>query len=514
MAAALEGRRAAASALAPVTAGNGQSPHGRWTIFCGVEAVSGLTRDVLDRARRSRDARFDGRFFIAVRSTRIYCRPICPSRFSDDSNVRYYATAAEAAAAGYRPCLRCRPEAAPGSPGWAGTSAVVQRALRLIQEGALNQGSVGSLAERLGIGIRHLNRLFTKHVGVSPAIVAYTQRAHFAKRLLDETDLSITDIALAAGFGSIRRFNDAFRATYGRSPRELRRGRRVRADAQIELRLSYRPPYDWLQIHSFLARRIIQGVECADNAGYTRAVRTTAGHAVLQIFPVAGHNALALRIHGAAPADLPGLVCAVRRMFDLGADPERINATLANDALLRNLVARRPGLRIPGDWDAFECAIRALVGERRSAAASAALLTHLTQRLGTPISSPLPGITHLFPTPGALAEGDLALAGLSKTLRGALQSLARSFCRQEIPASAGHTEGTQRLPRLAEWLVGYIELRGLGEPDALPARDLILRRQLAVNGHALTPMQLEVRAERWRPFRGYGVVHLWTAAQR
>lgn len=499
-----------------MTAGNGQSQCGRWTIVSGVEAVSGLTRDVLDRARRSRDARFDGRFFIAVRSTRIYCRPICPSRFSDDSNVRYYATAAEAAAAGYRPCLRCRPEAAPGSPGWAGTSAVVQRALRLIQEGALNQGSVGSLAERLGIGIRHLNRLFTQHVGVSPAIVAYTQRAHFAKRLLDETDLSITDIALAAGFGSIRRFNDAFRNTYGRSPRELRKGRRVRGDAKIGLRLSYRPPYDWPQIHGFLARRIIQGVELADNTGYTRAVRTAGGHAVLQVFPVAGRNALALRIQGAQPADLPALVSAVRRMFDLGADPERINATLANDASLRNLLARRPGLRIPGDWDAFECATRALLAQRRTAAAAAALLTQLTQRLGSPINSPLPGITHLFPTPAALAEGDWAVAGLSKTMRAALQSLARSFCRQEIPAAAGQRDGTQRLsrlPRLAEWLVGYIELRGLGEPDALPARDLILRRQMGVNGHALTPMQLEVRAERWRPFRGYGVVHLWTAAE-
>jgi methylphosphotriester-DNA--protein-cysteine methyltransferase len=201
-----------------------------------VEAVSGLTRDVLDRARRSRDARFDGRFFIAVRSTRIYCRPICPARLSNDSNVRYYATAEETAEAGYRPCLRCRPEAAPGSPAWAGTSAVVQRALRLIQDGALDQASLGNLANRLGIGVRHLSRLFAQHVGASPATVAQTRRLHFAKRLLDDTCLPITDIAHASGFGSIRRFNDVFRETYQRSPRELRKIRRSGS-----ARMSFRP---------------------------------------------------------------------------------------------------------------------------------------------------------------------------------------------------------------------------------------------------------------------------------
>jgi len=224
-------------------------------------------------ARRSRDARFDGRFFIAVRSTRIYCRPICPSRFSDDSNVRYYATAEEAAEAGYRPCLRCRPEAAPGSPAWTGTSAVVQRALKLIQDGALNQASVGHLANRLGIGVRHLSRLFSQHVGASPATVAQTRRLHFAKRLLDDTDLRITDIAHASGFGSIRRFNDAFLATYGRSPRELRKGRRTGSEArennvEITLRLAYRPPTIGTTFTPFLARGAIRGVEAVTAEGY------------------------------------------------------------------------------------------------------------------------------------------------------------------------------------------------------------------------------------------------------
>jgi methylphosphotriester-DNA--protein-cysteine methyltransferase len=257
-----------------------------------VEAVSGLTRDVLDRARRSRDARFDGRFFIAVRSTRIYCRPICPSRFSDDSNVRYYATAEEAAEAGYRPCLRCRPEAAPGSPAWTGTSAVVQRALRLIQDGALDQASVGNFANRLGIGVRHLSRLFAQHVGASPATVAQTRRLHFAKRLLDDTNLRITDIAHASGFGSIRRFNDAFLATYRRSPRELRKGRRIGSgaredDAEITLRLAYRPPVR-LGPHSRLSRK---GRDPRGRSRDFQRLRArdpdASGHAMLQIRPVA-----------------------------------------------------------------------------------------------------------------------------------------------------------------------------------------------------------------------------------
>ena len=226
-------------------------------IVPGMEEILGLDRSALDRARLSRDARFDGRFFIAVTSTGIYCRPICPSPTSKNTNVRYYATAAAAAEAGFRPCLRCRPEAAPGTPGWLGTSAVVRRALRLIQEGALDEISVEELAERIGIGARHLHRLFTQHVGASPIAVAQTRRLHFAKRLLDETDLPITQIALASGFGSLRRFNYTFQQTYNRAPRDIRRQRRggiAAADAdEVVLKLSFRPPYDWPQVVNTLS---------------------------------------------------------------------------------------------------------------------------------------------------------------------------------------------------------------------------------------------------------------------
>lgn len=485
-----------------------------------METVSGLTRNALDRARRSRDARFDGRFFIAVRSTRIYCRPICPSRFSSDSNVRYYATAAEAAEAGYRPCLRCRPEAAPGSPAWTGTSAVVQRALRLIHEGALDNGSVGDLADRLGIGPRHLSRLFAQHVGASPATVAQTRRLHLAKRLLDDTHLPITDIALASGFGSIRRFNEAFRQNYRRSPRELRKARRTsndaKRDAEITLRLAYRPPYDWEQMRVFLAAREIRGMEAVSAASYTRAARTPSGYAVIRIRPVERAHALELQIQGAMPAELPFLLSSVRRMFDLTADPARIAAVLHGDTLLRPLIAHRPGLRIPGVWDPFECSVRAIIGHNVSVAAGTAFLARLTERFGQRIESTLAEITYLFPTPAALADASLqSLASLS-TCPETVRQLARRVRDKAIRFDAPSEELTRMFCALSgvdQWTARYVELRGLGEPDAFPCGDALLRRRLSADAEVLIPSQLEARAEKWRPFRGYAAFHIWADEQ-
>jgi AraC family transcriptional regulator of adaptative response / DNA-3-methyladenine glycosylase II len=479
--------------------------------------VSGLTRDILDRARRSRDPRFDGRFFIAVRSTRIYCRPICPSRFSNDSNIRYYATAEEATEAGYRPCLRCRPEAAPGSPAWTGTSAVVQRALRLIQDGVLDQASVGNLANRLGIGVRHLSRLFGQHVGASPATVAQTRRLHFAKRLLDETYLPITDIAHASGFRSIRRFNDAFQATYRKSPRELRKGKRVGSSkeegAEIVLRLSFRPPYDWGHIQAFLAANAIPGVEIVTADFYSRATPTPSGYAVLQIRSVAQAYALEVKIKGAMPAELPSLLSSVRRMFDLTADPERITAALHSDKLLLPLRAGRPGLRIPGSWDAFECSVCAIVGQHRGAA-SKRRLKRLVERFGQRIDAPGADIRFLFPTAAVLAEAKLEEIGLDGLRCEALRQLARAVCNKRIRFDAPSEEISRMLcslPGVGRWTAGYVELRGLGDPDAFPFGDLLLRRLASTGEKPLTALALEERAECWRPFRGYAVFHLWAS---
>lgn len=484
-----------------------------------MEAVSGLTREILDRARRSRDARFDGRFFIAVRSTRIYCRPICPSRFSNDSNIRYYASAEEAAEAGYRPCLRCRPEAAPGSPAWTGTSAVVQRALRLIQDGALDQTTLDELANRLGIGARHLCRLFAQHVGASPTTVAQTRRLHFAKRLLDDTRLSITDIAHASGFRSIRRFNDAFLTTYRKSPRDLRKGKRFDPDesqgAEITLRLAYRPPYDWDYMVSVLAMGAIRGLEVVNAGGYARAVPTPSGHAALQIRPAAHTHALEVSIQGAMPAELPALLASVRRMFDITADPERIAAALHGDTLLLPLIARRPGLRIPGVWDPFECSVRAIVGQHSGVSGQFGILKRLVERFGQPIEPVAADRRYLFPTPVVLADANFDGLGLSRARGEALRRLARGVCDKGIRFDAPSEEINRllcELPGVGRWTAGYVELRGLGEPDAFPFGDLLLRRLASTGEKALTPMALEERAESWRPFRGYAAFHLWSAA--
>jgi AraC family transcriptional regulator of adaptative response / DNA-3-methyladenine glycosylase II len=377
---------------------------------------------------------------------------------------------------------------------------------------------LGNLANRLGIGVRHLSRLFAQHVGASPATVAQTRRLHFAKRLLDDTSLPITDIAHASGFGSIRRFNDVFRETYQRSPRELRKRRRTgcgeSSNAQITLRLAYRPPYDWGHLHAFLAMDAIRGAEAVTDSGYARAAQTPSGHAVLQIRPLADVNALEVRIQGALPAELPPLLSSVRRMFDLTADPGRITAALGNDALLRPLVTRRPGRRIPGTWDPFECSVRAIVAQHGSVQVQTSQLRRLVERFGKPIECVVADIRRLFPTPAVLADANLDELGLSCNRREALRRLARGVCDKVIRFDAPG-EAISRmlceLPGVGRWTAGYVELRGLGEPDAFPFGDLLLRRLASSGEKALTPLALEERAECWRPFRGYAVFHLWAA---
>jgi len=483
-----------------------------------MDAILGLDRRALDRARVSRDPRFDGKFFIAVTSTRIYCRPVCPVPSPKPANIRYYASAASAAEAGYRPCLRCRPEAAPGTPAWLGTSAVVRRALQLIHEGALDDSSVDALAARVGIGPRHLHRLFVQHVGASPVVVAQTRRLHFAKRLLDETNLRMTEIALAAGFGSLRRFNHAFQTTYRRPPRELRRARRdasAPAGGEVVLRLAYRPPYDWAQVRDFLATRAVPGVERVDARGYARTVGVEGGHAIVCVRALEGEHALELRARGAAPAALFQLSSAARRTFDLAADPARIALAFRADPLLGPLVARRPGLRIPGAWDPFECAVRAVLGQQVSVAAGRTLAARLVARAGRAVAGGGDGLTHLFPSPSALAAANLDGLGLPGARVRALQALAAAVAGGSLDLGAPAPEVAARLealPGFGAWTAQYVALRALGEPDAFPGADLVLRRMAAADGAPLTTRALEARAEAWRPWRGYAVLHLWRAA--
>jgi AraC family transcriptional regulator of adaptative response / DNA-3-methyladenine glycosylase II len=476
--------------------------------------ILGLPREALDRARRSRDPRFDGKFFIAVLSTGIYCRTICPVRMS--AAVRFYATAAEATEAGFRPCLRCRPEAAPGSPAWTGTSAVVRRALRLIQDGVLDTGSVEDLATHLGMGARHLNRLLLEQVGASPLAIAQTRRLQFAKQLLNDTDLPMTEIALAAGFRSVRRFNEALKDTYKKSPREIRKGRIRSGDAsdEISLRLSYRPPYDWDHLLGFLASRAIPGVENVDAQSYARTIRTPTGHAIIQIRTCGESHALQMRVRGVPSADLFELSSEARRVFDLSADPVQIASAFRSDPLLGALIAQRPGLRIPGVFDPFECAVRAILGQQVSLQTGRTFAQQLVARAGKSVEPMEEGLTHLFPSPHTLAEVDLRGLGLTAARIDAVRTLARAvrdgaICFNEPVEDV--TRALAKLPGVGSWTAQYTALRGLGDPDAFMPADLGLRRAATTHGSPLTPRALEARAEAWRPWRAYAVMHLWAS---
>jgi len=468
-----------------------------------------------DRARLAQDPRFDGRFFIGVTSTGIYCRSICPAPTAKQRNVRYFPSAAAAAEAGFRPCLRCRPEAAPGSPAWLGTSATVRRALRLIQEGALDTESVEHLSTRLGIGPRHLHRLFVQHLGASPLAVAQTRRLHFAKHLIDDTRLAMTDIALASGFGSLRRFNDAFRNTYGRAPRDLRRERRgaATADDALRLRLAYRPPYDWAALRDFLSTRAIPGVERVSGDSYARSVSVGGKQGWIEVRPVPKTDALELAVHGLGAESLFAVVSRVRQMFDLAADPADVRAVLKKDPLLMPLLRKRPGLRVPGAWDPFEIAVRAVLGQQVSVAAARTFATRIVTAHGTKLIAPDGAITHLFPGPEILAQAHLKAIGLTTARARTLNALAAAVQSGEVDFAnpEGLRTALVSVPGIGPWTAEYVAMRGLSDPDAFPAGDLVLQR-MAGKAHRLTERQLLARAEQWRPWRAYSVLHLWRAA--
>lgn len=480
--------------------------------------------DTCYRAVASRDARFDGRFFTGVRTTGVYCRPICPAVTPLRRNVVFFACAAAAEQAGFRPCRRCRPEAAPGSPAWQGTSTTVSRAVRCIAEGALDRGaggggdSVAGLAARLGVGSRQLTRLCERHLGTTPVRLAQTRRVHFARLLLEQSDLSMTQVALAAGFGSLRRFNALMKATYGCAPGELRRRKpptraipAIPPLAVLTCRLAWRPPYDWDQLARFLRGRAIPGVEHVTDDSYTRTLALPDGRAgFLAVAPGRGHW-LDLRLE---LPDLDGaitLVARARRMFDCAADPAAINGHLARDPALAPLVARRPGLRLPSAFDPFELAVRAIVGQQVSVAAATTVTGRVVARCGTPLGLPRGPLTHLFPAPAALAAADLDGLGLTTRRVATLHTFAAAVAggSLQLAAPRGPDEMAARLqalPGLGPWTAAYIALRALGEPDALPVGDLGLAR-------ALPGVDLAARGAAWSPWRGYAALHLWAGLE-
>ncbi len=483
------------------------------------------------RAIESRDPRFDGRFFTGVVTTGIYCRPICPAKTPRRENVRIFACAAAAESEGFRPCRRCRPETAPGSPAWLGTSSTVSRALRLIEDGALDSAGVDALAARLGIGDRHLRRLFDEHVGASPIAVAGTRRVHFARLLLDSSGLSIAAIAAAAGFASTRRFQTAFRATFGRSASSVRarrpartpetaRSERRRHDG-LTLHLPWRAPYDVEATLAFLAGRAIPGVEAVVDGAWRRTFVAGRRVGALEARPDPSRGAIVLRATPIPGGELAGVVRRVRALFDVGANAARIADHLSGDEVLAPSVRERPGLRVPTAWDPFEACVRAIVGQQISVKGATTILGRLAARCGrrVPAGGALgavgAGLTHAFPAPAALAGADLEGLGLPRARAATLRELAARGSRGAIrfDASASFDEIESALlsiPGIGPWTVKYVRMRGLGDPDVFLEEDLGVRRALTpARGRAPSAREAAARAQAWSPWRSYAVVHLW-----
>jgi len=468
------------------------------------------------RAVKTRDSRFDGRLFVGVHSTGIYCRPICPARTPKFENLSFFTNAAAAQEAGFRPCLRCRPECSPEIGAWRGTSNTVSRALALIGDGFLDgDADVDALAARLGVGERQLRRLFQKHLGASPIMVAQTRRVHLAKQLIHDTSMTMVDVALASGFGSVRRFNDTFRTLYKRPPSELRR-KSVR-DPEITITLSYAPPYDWAAMMEFFGARAIDGVEVVTAERYLRAIEIDGVQGAVSVAPVAGKNALAATIAFPNVKALPTIVSRLRRMFDVGADVRAITAHLKKDARLAHAIKARPGLRVPGAWDPFELAMRAVLGQQITVGAARKLAGKLTALCGTPLSLAVPGLTHTFPSAAQVAEADLSAMGMPGARLRTLTAVAKAaLAERDLFSTAVDLESAVArlcaLPGIGEWTAQYIALRALHEPDAFPASDVGLLRAMDDHlGRRATAEELLTIAQGWRPWRAYAAQHLWTA---
>jgi AraC family transcriptional regulator, regulatory protein of adaptative response / DNA-3-methyladenine glycosylase II len=479
-------------------------------------------REACYRALQSRDARFDGLLFVGVTSTGIYCRPVCPARTAKPENCRFFGSAAAAQEAGFRPCLRCRPETAPDLASWRGTSNTVTRALALISDGALDgdEASVEALAERLGIGERHLRRLFVQHLGASPIAVAQTRRVLFAKQLIHETRMPMTEVALAAGFGSIRRFNEIFLKLFRRPPRALRRKTSSSVESGVTLRLRYRPPYDWDSILGFLRARAISGVEIVENGRYLRTIGMDGFTGSVEVTHVPARQSLCVTIRFPRVQSFPSIVSRVRRLFDLGADIETIDAHLSLDRSLAPLVAQRPGLRAPGGWDGFELAVRAILGQQVSVTAARRLAEQLVLRHGERVSSELASdarLTHVFPDAQCLARTKAIEVGMPAARRSALKELAAAAAADpNLFRPLGTIEEAiarlRKIRGIGEWTAQYIALRALRETDAFPASDIgLLRGAERMDGARPTVPGLLTRSESWRPWRAYAAQHLWAA---
>lgn len=471
-----------------------------------------LDPDSCYQALVSRDPRFDGLMFVGVASTGIYCRLVCNSRRPLRRNCSFYPHAAAAEQAGFRPCLRCRPELAPGNARVDSRNRLAVGLARRIEEGALNDLSVPQLAAQMGISDRHLRRVIQDEFGVSPNRLLETQRLLTAKLLLTDTSLPVTEVAYASGFSSLRRFNDAFLSGYRLSPSRFRResasgGRRGQGSGGFRFELAYRPPLDWEGVLEFLSKRLYDGVEAIRDGAYLRTVAVEGRRGWIRVAPAVGRDALAVELAPELGRAIPAVLTRVRRLFDLGAEPQRIAARLGR------LAAKRPGLRLPGAFDAYEVAIRAVLGQQISVKAATTIAGRFAAAFGEPVEMPFAELRLMMPTAGDVAKATPAAmakigvtAARARTLLAVSRALAEDAQLLEPGADVEAAMARiKQLPGIGEWTAQYLAMRAFAWPDAFPATDLGIRKALGLEDERA----IIARAEAWRPWRGYAAMHLW-----
>jgi len=471
-----------------------------------------LDSDACYRALAAHDSRFDGRFYVGVSTTRIYCRPVCTVRLPRRENCRFFASAAAAEVEGYRPCLRCRPELAPGNASVDSIARLAQGAVDLIENGVLDAGGIEHLSARVGVTSRHLRRIFEAEFGVSPIEYAQTQRLLLAKRLLTDTALPVTEVAGASGFASVRRFNALFKARYRMAPSRLREARgAVALPSALSFDLAFRPPYDWESMLSFLRHRAIEGVEAVGDDAYARTVavdhRGTRHVGHIEVRRVPRRPALRISVSPSLARAVPAVLSRVKHAFDLACDPALVAAALGS------LAEAHPGLRVPGTFDGFELAVRAIVGQQISVRAARTLLGRIAQAFGEPLAASAHAPSRLFPTASrvaSLSPEELVRLGVTnaraRALIGLAQAAASDQFRLEPDSDVESTVATLiSLPGIGAWTANYIAMRALRWPDAFLANDLVVLRALGETRSA----RAERRSESWRPWRAYAVIHLW-----
>lgn len=451
-----------------------------------------LDPQICQKARLSRDPRFDGKFFTAVKTTGIYCRTICPVSPPKEENVLYFASAIECATAGFRPCLRCRPDSAPNSPAWKGVNATLDRAIRLIDEGGLQDSSLPQLAQRLGISDRYLRQLFNKHLGISPKAYALYQQCLFAKQLLQQTKLPITQVALASGFDSVRRFNDCFLSQLKLTPSKVRKTGETQTNV-LKLKLYYRPPFDWPLMQGILAARAVANLEWCDEHSYGRTFNWRGCRGSFTAVNQMDDNLFAVKVELDDVKHFKSIINNIRRILDLDVDIAAVEQDLRQ--CCSGDFAVKPGVRLPGVWNMFEAGVRAVLGQQISVAAARNLVTTLVAELGEPIGDKL-----LFPTPEAIANSELEFLKIPGSRKQTLGNLAQHYVYDECPDDPEHW---LKLKGIGPWTVDYAQLRGLSHPDIFLGGDLGIKKALGKSTARFEPAQAS-------PWRSYLTFQLWS----